>query len=166
MKKIFGLLAVATLLFAACAAQKKSASGTKVSYVQIWRTACFGKCPTYKLEVFENGTVRYSGMQNTDTGIFEKNIGKEKAGALLAKFSEKRVDTLNTEYKMLVADLPGLVYTFKYDNTVKQVRNAEFGPTFLKELAYELDKFVKDEPGSTPKIDGTWTKISDSGKGD
>lgn len=166
MRKIFGLLAITTIILTACAAQKKTATTNDVSYVQMWRTACFGKCPNYKIEVYDNGLVRYTGNQFTDTGIYEKNIGVAEAKKLLNMFTEKRVDTLQKQYQMLVADLPGIVYTFRYGNTEKQILNANFGPLFLRELANKLDRLVKAEGANTPQIDKTWKKISDSPKGD
>ena len=153
------------MVITACAAQK-NISGSEVSYVQMQRTPCFGRCPYYKLEIYSDGLVRYTGIQFTDTGIYEKNIGAERAKKLLDKFSAKKIDTLQKEYKMNVADLPGLNFTFRYNNTVKEVRNAEFGPVFLREAALEIDQLVKENIGDRPKMDNTWKKISDSPKGD
>ena len=65
---------------------------------------------------------------------------------------------------------PGTIFLiilyFQVNNTVKEVRNAEFGPVFLREAALEIDQLVKENIGDRPKMDNTWKKISDSPKGD
>jgi len=149
-----------------CAAQKASNGNADLKYVQMWRTACFGKCPDYKLELYSDGLLRYTGRLFTDTGIYEKNIGAARAKELLKEFSEKGLDTLKAQYEVRVSDLPGINYIFKYGTTTKEVRNAEYGPYFLRAMANSFDKFVKEEEGAIPKMDGTWKKISDNPKGD
>lgn len=168
MRKIFpGLLLLVLMIFTACAAQKIDRSEPQVKYVQLWRTACFGKCPIYKVEVYDNGLVRYTGIHFvSDTGIYEKNIGSAEAAKILNQFSVNRVDTLQNAYKANIADLPGINYVFQYGNTTKQVSRAEFGPTFLRELAGQVDKLVKNGPSDPPEVDRTWKKVSNSPKGD
>jgi len=167
MRKIaLGLFTIIAIVMTACAAQKKKTSGVDVSYVQMWRTTCFGKCPSYKIEVYKEGLVRYTGLLFTDTGIYEKNIGTAQAQEILNEFNKKRVDTLQKEYRVTISDIPGVNYTFRYGNTVKEVRYANFGPVFLRELAEEVDRLVKESPGDIPKMDNTWKRISVSPKGD
>lgn len=168
MKRLFpGILLFVFMIFTACAAQKTDQSSPKVKYVQMWRTACFGKCPIYKVEVYDNGLIRYTGIHFvSDTGIYEKNIGHDRAAKILDQFSARRVDTLQTAYKANIVDLPGINYVFQYGKTTKQVSRAEFGPSFLRELSGEVDKLVKDSPGDAPEVDRTWKKVSNSPKGD
>jgi hypothetical protein len=166
MRKIFGFLGVVVMIFAACAAQKKAPTANNVTYVQMWRTACFGKCPNYKIEVFGEGLVRYTGYSFTQEGVYEKNIGAAAAKRILDGYAAKNVDTLQDQYNMRIADLPGIQYIFQYGKTVKKVYNAEFGPEFLRDMANDLDKLVNKEVGGIPSIDNSWKKISDSPKGD
>jgi len=167
MRKIaLGLFTIIAIVITACAAQKKKTSKAVVSYVQMWRTSCFGKCPNYKVEIYKDGLVRYTGNLFTDTGIYEKNIGVGQAQHILDEFTDKRVDTLQKEYRVRISDLPGINYTFKYDGTTKEVRNATFGPLFLRELAAKIDLLVKQHPEDVPKMDNSWRKVSDSPKGD
>lgn len=166
IRKLVGLLTVVIVIFSACAAQKNGSSTNSLSYLQMWRTSCFGQCPSYKIEVFDDGLVRYSGSHFTEIGVFEKNISAAAAKKILAGYKAKQVDTLRDKYDMPIQDLPGIQYTFKYDNTIKQVYNAEFGPQFLREMANELDKLVNKEEGGAPRMDDSWKKISDHPKGD
>ena len=155
------------LLFTACAAQKKTASTTGIDYLQMRRSACFGRCPVYKIEIYKDGLVRYTGERYmADTGIYEKRIAAAEAQRLLNLFTAKGVDTLKKEYQMTIADLPGIHYSFRYNGKTKDVRNAEFGPFYLREMANEIDKLVRKSPNDLPEVDNSWKQISEGPKGD
>lgn len=167
MKKIVpGLLLVFTMIVSACAMQRKVPPQGELSFVQMWRTSCFGRCPNYKLELYSDGLLRYTGISFTDTGIYEKNIGAAKAQAMLEEFSRYTIDTLQASYEVNISDLPGLNYIFRYGDKTKEVRNAEFGPAFLKEIATEMDRFVRSGSSERPHMDGSWKLISKDPKGD
>ena len=152
------------MVLTACAGPKNATSNSDVSYMKMWRTTCFGKCPSYSVEVYENGLVRYTGMRFVqDSGIYEKNIGAAKAAEVLGSFTKYRVDTLQKEYKSLIADVPGINFTFTYGKTTKDVKNAHFGPMFLKALATEVDELVnRPANGEAPVLDGGWKKKVES----
>jgi len=140
------IIPVSFVLFMACAEQnhlaaQKKAMKPDIEYVMMKRTACFGKCPIYYIEIFENGIMRYHGERFVkDSGIYEKNIGAAKADSIIAMFREYRVDTCSEKYEMNVADLPGIYYNFIIDGKETKINNAEFGPDFLKVLAGRLDE--------------------------
>jgi len=174
MKRNFLSAAVmATIILGACANQKNatgSASGSgnaaaasggnSVNYVKMHRTSCFGRCPSYSVEVFANGDVQYTGIRHVqDTGKYKKNIGSVSAKEILAQFTAHRVDTLKDRYEMMIADLPGINYSFRIGNEEKDVVNAHFGPEFLKTLAKSVDALVRT--GETPVLDREWKKVTE-----
>jgi len=164
MQKNFLVLTIA-LMVTGCAGQKQSTNAqtktvgqNKIQYLKMHRSACFGRCPIYSIEVNNNGLVRYTGEKFTQPiGIYEKNMGVAKVQRLLNEFSNKRVDTCKDVYELIIADLPGIYYTIEYPDRTKKINNAHFGPQFLKELANEVD--------SIGQVNGTWKKISDEPKG-
>ena len=165
MQKNFIVL-IASLFFTACTAQKKTGESevkipipSDIQYLKMHRSACFGRCPTYSIEVYKNGLVRFTGIKFTQPiGIYEKNMGSVKVQNLFSEFSVKKVDTCKDVYDLHIADLPGIYYTFEYPNKTKKINNAHFGPQFLKDLANEVD--------SIGQVNGTWKKISDEPLGD
>jgi hypothetical protein len=162
-KNLLGIFIMVEIVLSACAGQKNSTSQPDVSYMKMYRTSCFGTCPSYSIELYKNGLVRYTGIRFIpDSGVYEKNIGTAKAQELLNMANTQRIDTLKNNYELAIADLPGINYTFKYGTTTKQVSNAHFGPTFLREIARDLDAEVinytnNNEP---PKLDGTWKRVT------
>jgi len=149
MRKIaLSLLPVLVISLFACA-QKK------ISYVKMNRTACFGRCPVYSVEIYPTGLVRYSGQYFTDhQGVYETNIGKTKAQNLMKQFEKYRVDTCKNQYESRIADLPGIVFNIKYGKTNKRINNAHFGPDFLRTLAANVD--------SLSQVNSHWKKTADT----
>lgn len=165
-KNILSILLISIIAFAACASQKKTAkqspkkkAQTEITYAQMWRSACFGRCPEYKIEVYKDGLVRYTGIRFTqDSGIYEKNMGAAKAAELLGMFATYRVDTCKENYENIIPDLPGLTYQLRINGKDKTIRNASFGPEFLPFIAKKWDSEIQ--------VDNSWKKISETHKPD
>ena len=143
MKKITLLISFFLSAFCVSAQQKPHAEKQApkgIESVQIFRTGCHGKCPTYSVEIDKDGKVTYIAIRFCgDSGTFNKNIGAAKATEILNKVSAYRLDTCKDVYPNLVPDQSGLIYTIKYKNKVKNIRNAKFGPAFLVSLAKDID---------------------------
>ncbi len=155
------LFAFALIVFTACAHQKKNSKNTEtkteINAVTMHRSTCFGRCPDYTLVLHKDGLVRYTGKRFTEmTGVYEKNVGEKKVAELFKLFGDYNVDTCKREYPMLISDLPGLDFTIDRTNTTQTIRNAHFGPYYLKEIAGIIDREIKP--------DASWTKISDGTK--
>jgi hypothetical protein len=173
-KQLSGITALLFVIAISACAQTKSTTKTTatttkttktkvaknapaISYLAMNRTACFGKCPAYKVEVYSDGLVRYSSQMFTEyEGVYEKNVGAAKAQAVLSLYSKNRVDTCQGDYKNIIPDIPGLVYEFKYGKTTKKIYNAHFGPEFLQTNAGKVDEIAK--------VDNTWKKVADQKK--
>ena len=156
-KNICGIAIFFIIAFAACAQQKPVVQGSSAataqkgegySYISMRRTPCFGKCPTYEIELYKGGLVKYTGLSETKyTGTYEKNMKPEVVDEIFAAFEQHRVDTCSEEYPMLIPDLPGIRYKLVFNGTEKEIRNAQFGPEFLQSLTTKIDNRI-GEPGS------------------
>ncbi len=159
MKKIIlTIIAVFITLCSISAKHKKikiCKHGVVVSNIQsiyMHRTACFGKCPDYIIEINNNGNVKYSGVRFVkDTGVYEKHFKLASIKALFDQFSQARLDTCKDEYENRIPDLPGLIYKITYKDKVKNIRNAHSGPLFLRFLSSSVDSLVQ--------VDDSWKKL-------
>lgn len=125
-----------------------------IQSVLFGRAGCFGQCPTYTIEVFKNGLLRYTGKQYVpNIGVFEKTISSNKTQDFLNNFNTLQPDTLHYQYETLVADLPGFYFFISYPDSVKKVINADSGPYILKEWALQFDEFAT--------ADSSWKKVSE-----
>lgn len=124
-----------------------------IQQIAMERSACFGTCPVYRVEVNSDGSVVYIGRHYTDyEGTYRHKFSADKVADLFKQFKEYRVDTCSEEYESLIQDVPGIFYYITYNNNKQQeIRNAHFGPEFLKRLALEVDNFAK--------VDDSWEQI-------
>ncbi|MCC6186927.1 MAG: hypothetical protein IT256_07230 [Chitinophagaceae bacterium] len=129
----------------------ESVNTTNIKSVLMGRSACFGKCPTYSIEVFENGLIRYTGKDFVaKIGNYEKMIPAVNAIGFLKEFNTLQPDTLHYMYETKIADLPGIYYFITYPDSVKRVINADAGPRILRDWALKFD--------SLSKVDDIWVK--------
>ncbi len=133
--------------------KKQKQVATLITSVTMLRTPCYGRCPNYEITLDKDGNAVYTGLRFTpDTGTFTKNIGAEKAKEIFDQFRTYRVDTCQDMYRNRSSDLPGILLTIKYQDSTKNIRNAQMGPYFLKALATAIDDAAK-------KTDDGWTKV-------
>ncbi len=155
MKKVIFLalvvITMAPLLSWAIRVKKKVKSSPIIS-VSMQRTACFGKCPEYIINMDNKGNVTYTGIRNTPSlGVYKKNIGYPATMNILYSLNQNQVDTCSKLYQARIQDLPGIMYTITYKDSSKRILGAEFGPDFLKETAEAMDKIGKP-------TDKTWKR--------
>jgi hypothetical protein len=131
-----------------------SCAQAKYNSVSMRRSACFGRCPEYEVSIDKSGKMQLTGKRNYDMlGVYSKQLSKKDAAKLLNTFYSFRVDTCAGSYKVVISDLPGLFYTIGLkDGTKKEIKNAHFGPEFMKFLGQRMDSVIKT---------GGWKKISD-----
>lgn len=155
MKKIIlAVLATITLVPAfATSKVKKPANNIPILSVKVQRTACFGKCPEYTIQIDQNGYVIYTGTRNMKMiGTYKKKIGSTKTLAIINQLVAYRVDTCKKIYDNRIPDLPGIQYFITYKDSVQRIYSAEWGPQFLKDIAADMDNL-----GRNPNK--TWIKV-------
>ena len=132
--------------------KKKKPVASQISSVTMRRTACYGRCPDYSVKISSDGGVVYTGMRFVeDSGVYTKNIGAAKAMDIINQFITYRVDTCANIYHNRIPDLPGMMMTIVYADSTKVIKNAHFGPLYLKGLATSMDEVGK-------KSDDSWKK--------
>ncbi len=135
--------------------KKKQGSSIEASSISIHRTVCFGMCPDYIVELKKDGTAIYTANRFTpDTGIFRKNVGKDKVAKVFDMLTRYRADTCKDMYENRIPDLPGLNITIKYAKRTKKIYSANFGPEFLGEIADAVDELGKKTDNAGWKIIG------------
>lgn len=135
--------------------KKQSRQGGEITSVMTYHSVCYGRCPEYRVEINANGLATYTAMRFTaDTGIFQKNIGKAVAKEIIDMCTANRIDTCRNVYENRIVDIPSITFTVNYGAQKKEIRNAGFGPAFLKEISAKMD-----EVGVKPPENNGWKKI-------
>lgn len=160
------ILATVVLGFAACKSKKAAVDETATEtstetvtettpqpklnpndslFASIERTPCFGRCPIYKLEVYDGGYVEYMGKRFVDNvGKFHAQVGQDKLEALRAKAKEIGYFDLEGEYPSQIADFPSTITTIKIDGKRKRILNKQNAPMKLYEYQNYMDTLFLD----------------------
>jgi len=154
MKRSLIIVVVLLVAFTADAGHKKKRKkqliqSKGIQSVTMRRTGCYGRCPEYTITLKRDGTITWHSIRNTkDTGTFTKNVGKEVTADVMNNLMNNKVDTCRRMYFNRVPDLPGVGFTVQYADSTKEIRNANFGPMFLGEVANKLEELGKEHDGS------------------
>lgn len=115
----------------------------KISYIKMQRTACFGRCPEYTVEVFKNGKVTYFGKKNAKMqGMNTASTSAEGIARLFREIARYKLLSLNGNYKNKITDIPHLNLTFTINGKNKAILNAEGGPAYLAAIGLKIDSLV------------------------
>jgi len=118
--------------------------------ITLRRTACFGTCPVYSLEIFEDGFVRYVGTQFVQvTGEHRTVIPRDAVESLISHFLRVDYFTLQDSYETYkapdgtvwnVTDLPTTYSSLRVGTRKKSLKDYAFAPKVLVELELEVDR--------------------------
>ena len=142
-KTVLAILAILVCFTATARTKHKKKSKSKASEIvsiQVYRTGCFGRCPTYSVDINRNGIATYTAIQfNTDSGVFVKNIGTGKAAQVLDEAASYHLDTCKEMYPNQIPDLPNINFEIAYTGRTKKIYSAKYGPLFLQKLCKTIE---------------------------
>jgi len=126
-----------------------SAAGGSPVMVTLERTACYGRCPIYKVTVLRDGTVRWEGER------FVKTTGKATAklpatamSELAKAFARAGFFALQDKYERYdVTDNPSAIVSFDDGARKKTIRHY-YGDTSAPKGLYELEERIDQIAGT------------------
>lgn len=108
--------------------------------ISLERTACYGTCPIYKMEIFSDGSAFYHGERFVDNlGDYEFFVSKETINYILNKSSEIGFFNMEDRYTSNITDLPKTIILIKKDNQKKKIIDYYGAPKELKEFESLVD---------------------------
>jgi hypothetical protein len=125
-------------------------NGQDLPVITLRRTVCFGTCPGYSLEIFQDGRLHYNGEAYVAvTGPQEAQIPPEAVKALIESFL--KIDYFNLEdvyetyenpdgTRMMVSDCPTTYTSLRLGSRTKSVKDYAFSPEELPTLELEIDR--------------------------
>ena len=120
--------------------------------ITLQRTACFGTCPVYTVTLHGDGSVSYTGAENTTiSGTQTWKIDPAAVRALAKEMQDAGYFDLENNYQGLVTDHPTVFTSLTIGTRTKRIRNYVAGPPRLKELEERIDavagtkKYVRGE---------------------
>ncbi|MEP7171189.1 MAG: DUF6438 domain-containing protein [Bacteroidota bacterium] len=128
--------------------QSNIASADTVLLASIEHTPCFGKCPTYKITIYQGGYVVYEGKQNVkNIGMFSLQLEKSKVSEIKNFILQNNILEMNDEYKNPhIADYPFTLTEAGINGKYKHIVEADpQAPKQLKDFQKFLDSFFTEE---------------------
>jgi hypothetical protein len=118
--------------------------------ITLERTACYGKCPVYKLTVYGSGAVIYEGKDFVrTTGKAEETISQEQIKQLVSEFEKANYYSLNDNYmEVAITDLPYVNTSIAMDGKTKSIKHYcgdISAPEQLTELENRIDEIVNTD---------------------
>ena len=136
-------LLVLILFFTSCfnfTKQKELQSPEKI--ISLEKTACFGRCPVFKIIIYNNGECLYNGIKFVEkSGEYNLKIKKREIDEILSQAKEIGFDNLKNEYSERITDLPT---TYIMINN-KKIKDYYGAPTELKDLEKLIEKIILDK---------------------
>ena len=148
IKSFFGTIIVVALL-TACHSQKNStdlSSTTEQNWKQdtvvisFERTACFGKCPTFKADLYGDGKVLYHGINNVENkGHYQGEVDADQLEALYKKAEAIAFFQMNDKYDGNITDVPSQIYFIEMYGKKKKIYARYKTPLALNDFGTMID---------------------------
>jgi hypothetical protein len=111
------------------------------------RSACFGACPVYSVEISGDGSVVYTGTTHVlATGEQHSQISQDAVAEILEAFRQADYFSLENEYLYAVTDCPTHVTSISFDGHSKSVTDyvGEYAemPHAVEELEMTIDRLA------------------------
>lgn len=140
---LFFSLIILTFLFSCKTNEKSKVSNTPTLFVKMQKTPCYGKCPNYELEIFDNGDVTFTGKMFVDfIGVYKSKISSIELENLKNKIIEINFFDLDSLYDSPATDIPACIIEVTLDNKTKKIIDRRYGPEELKDLEKLIETTV------------------------
>jgi hypothetical protein len=109
------------------------------------KTACYGTCPVYEIQIYSDLTVYLSGERHLDQiGNFKSTLTNEKFEYLKSQFRDIDFFELEDKYWEAYTDLPTTYVYFSDQEREKKIEDYVGAPQKLKNLEKEIAGLLDD----------------------
>jgi hypothetical protein len=110
------------------------------------RTPCFGKCPSYKLTIFNTGNVVYEGFTFAKKeGKHTKKLSKKQLSEIQRQIEAINLFEMQDKYDSKITDIPSTILFVVYKGKKKKILDRVGGPDELKKFEKLIDFLVIDD---------------------
>jgi len=117
--------------------------------ISLERTACYGVCPVYEIEIKGDGSVTYCGKAFVkERGLRTKVISVESVRQLADRFGAADFFQLSGEYVADITDMPTTVISVAFDGRSKAVLDYAGAMAGIPEAVSELEDAIDTVTGA------------------
>ena len=116
-------------------------------FLTMERTPCFGKCPTYKIMIFNTGDVIFEGFSNTKyIGKYKQQLTRQQLKEIQYMMNEIDITGMKDVYDSGVTDYPSTILYLVSNNThKKKILDRVDAPASLKQFEKLIDSLVLND---------------------
>ncbi len=113
-------------------------------FITMKRTPCFGKCPSYKIMIFNTGYVSYEGFSHTQyIGKYTNQLTKKQLKELQQMMDDIDITGMKDVYDSEVTDLPStILFVVSNHQHKKKILDRVDAPASLKQFEKLIDYLV------------------------
>jgi hypothetical protein len=112
-------------------------------FITMERTPCFGKCPSYKITIFNTGNVAYEGYKFAKKeGKYTAKLTKPQLSELKAKIEAINLFELQSKYDSKITDIPSCILLVNHNGNTKKILDRDGAPVEIKEFEKLIDALV------------------------
>ena len=112
-------------------------------FITMERTPCFGKCPSYKITIFNTGNVVYEGLQFAEKqGRFTKKLNQKQLTELEEQIEYLKIFALKDTYDSKITDIPSCILLINYKEKKKKILDRDGAPEELKRFEKLIDALI------------------------
>lgn len=146
MKQLI-IITILLFTFNNCKTVKKNDATIKPqeTFFSLYRSSCYGECPSYKIIISEDGKLDYIGrMWVINIGEFKGVLSEEKTKNLFEKLKTYDWKNYPDEYPIDNTDFPS--FTIEYSNSefYKKVKGNTNASKELIALTKKIDSLIKE----------------------
>jgi hypothetical protein len=131
------LLLIVFSVLLSCSFTKNTPKAEVELIITLQRTACFGTCPIYKIEIYSDGSGTYTGTRFVENiGITEFNLSETNLNLILSQAEAIGFSNMKDEYSEPISDLPTTFIQIKN----KKIKDYVGAPKTLKNLEKLIDQ--------------------------
>lgn len=118
------------------------------------RGGCYGRCPIYKVRIYESGYAEYESKkftEYTDDTTYPIKFSELEIEEIFARARKINFSSFDIFYDTNVSDLPSYYVYLKIDGNRKGIRDRRSGPEELKQFVVGLDEMLKTKEINSSK---------------
>jgi hypothetical protein len=111
------------------------------------KTPCFGRCPVYKVHIYESGFATYEGLNFAELmGLYAHRFSNQELQDILRMAEEIDYFALEEEYDdPRISDLPTTISKIRLNGKEHQVKARSGIPKYLKDFHENLGVFLREQ---------------------
>lgn len=124
MKKLIFLSALIFSLNITVEAQEDFIPEKNLLEMELYKSACFGQCPSFSLSIYKNKIAIYKGYSHVDKeGIYMKKLSGAEYKKVCKAFKKSAFGSINNDFfDNRIADAPVTTLSYKVGSEMKTIR--------------------------------------------